>query len=216
MINPVAALSTRNDPRAAPRLRASGRQPDGAALSASSRQGVRRATQGDRRSSPSREIAADMRVGLDLQGCLQYSTEGLFCAQGIRIGWLQPWSARCYSCRRTAVCVQGVRGSAPCARSGMPSGHAISLSDSQEECVTRRSGLIATWPLTGIMSFRRGSLFWSGRSKRPPAFTTLSGRAFGGWDLLAPWWHVSDDGRAPPCGLGRPGAAGPSRPRRED
>jgi hypothetical protein len=102
---------------------------------------------------------ADMRVGLDLQGCLQYSTEGLFCAQGIRIGWLQPWSARCYSCRCTAVCVQGVRGSAPSARSGMPSGHAVSLSDSQEECVTRRSVLTATWPLTGIMSFRRSSLF---------------------------------------------------------
>ena len=44
----------------------------------------------------------------------------------------------------------------------------------------------------------------------------LSGRPFGGWDLLVPWWHVSDDGRAPPCGLGRPEAAGPSRPRRED
>ena len=32
-----------------------------------------------------------MRVVLDLQGCLQRSTEGLFRAQGIRIGWLQPW-----------------------------------------------------------------------------------------------------------------------------
>ena len=61
MINRVAALSTRNDLRAAPRLRASGRQPDGAALSATSRQGARRATQGDPRSSPSREISAQLR-----------------------------------------------------------------------------------------------------------------------------------------------------------
>lgn len=34
-------------------------------------------------------------------------------------------------------------------------------------------------------------------------------------DLLVPHWHVSDDGRAPPCGLSWAERAGPSRPRRE-
>jgi IS30 family transposase len=34
-------------------------------------------------------------------------------------------------------------------------------------------------------------------------------------DLLVPHWHVSDDGRAPPCALRRAEVAGPSRPRRE-
>ena len=100
-----------------------------------------------------------MRVGLDLQGCLQYSTEGVVLCSGD-----QDWMASTVvgpvlflpTYRRLRA---GGRGSAPCAQSGMPSGHAISLSDSQEECVTRRSVLTATWPLTGIMSFRRSSLF---------------------------------------------------------
>ena len=31
------------------------------------------------------------------------------------------------------------------------------------------------------------------------------GGQFRGRDLLVPRWDVSDDGRMPPCGLGRPG-----------
>jgi hypothetical protein len=99
----------------------------------------------DRPPNHGRARSAVMRVGLDLQGCLQCSTEGLFCAQGSGLGGLSRGRPGVYSCRRTAVCVQGVRGSAPCARSGMPSGHAVWLGDSQEECVTRRSVLAVPW-----------------------------------------------------------------------
>src|SRR6266480_5943213 len=89
-----------------------------------------------------RAISADMRVGLDVQGCLQYSTEG-----GVLCSGDQDWMASTVvgpglipaEVPRSAY--PGVRGSAPCARSGMPSGHAVSLSDSQEECVTCRSVL---------------------------------------------------------------------------
>jgi len=100
-----------------------------------------------------------MRVGLDLQGCLQYSTEGVVLCSGD-----QDWMASTVvgpvlflpTYRRLRA---GGERIGTLRTVGDAFRHAISLSDSQEECVTRRSVLTATWPLTGIMSFRRSSLF---------------------------------------------------------
>ena len=69
------------------------------------------------------------------------------------------WPARC-PIRAGVELGGGVQpGRQDTGHRGLQWQHLLSLSDSQEECVTRRSVLTATWPLTGIMSFRRSSLF---------------------------------------------------------